>query len=35
MEAHGGALEIASAPGAGSTVTLRFPPARTGLAAAA
>ena len=35
IEAHGGALEIESKVGAGSTFTLRFPAARTGLAAAA
>ena len=34
-ELHGGALELRSAPGAGTTATVRFPAARTQRAAAA
>jgi PAS domain S-box-containing protein len=34
-ELHGGRLELRSAPGAGTTATVRFPPARTRRAAAA
>jgi len=32
VDLHGGALEIVSAPGAGTTVTARFPPERFGVA---
>jgi signal transduction histidine kinase len=32
VDLHGGALEIVSAPGAGTTVTARFPPGRFGAA---
>jgi signal transduction histidine kinase len=28
VEAHGGAIDVASAPGKGTRFTLRFPPAR-------
>ncbi len=35
VDLHGGTLDIVSAPGAGTTVSVRFPPERFGLPPAA